>query len=141
MTRRERRDGVRIADDNADLWDGALASRLYYDTGTAHPEGWDGHGFYDSSWTGTKTDGTQTGDGTTNPQDGNALSTGPATSGNNITLATHGRTDGGWINAATGSGEDGRGRHLMAMSGVIPEPSSLSLLALGGLALLRRRRA
>ena len=138
-------DGVRIADDNADLWDGALASRLYYDTGTAHPDGWDGHGFYDTSWTGTKTDGTQAGDGTTNGQDGNALSTGPASGGNNITMNRNYLSDSGWIDAATNSGEDSRGHHLMAISGVIsgavPEPSSMSLLALGGLALLRRRRA
>ena len=136
-------DGVRIADDNADLWDGALASRLYYDTGTAHPEGWDGHGFYDSSWTGTKTDGTQTGDGSTNPQDGNALSTGSG--GNNITMNRNYLSDSGWIDGATAGGADSRGKHLMAISGVIsgavPEPSSMSLLALGGLALLRRRRA
>ena len=137
--------GVRIADDNADLWDGTLAQRLYYDIGTPDQGGWNNHGFYDSTWTGTKTDGTQAGDGTTNPQDGNALSTGPGSGGNNLTLGGSYRADSGWIDAATGSGDDGRGRHLLGMSGVIsgavPEPSTMGLLALSGLALLRRRRA
>ena len=134
-------DGVRIADDNADLWDGALASRLYYDTGTAHPGGWDGHGFYDSSWTGTKTDGTQTGDGSTNPQDGNALSTGPGSGGNNLTQNRNyvvAGQPGHWIDSATAGGEDSRGHHLMAMSGVIggttpaADPEITSITSLGG---------
>ena len=123
-------DGVLIANDNADLWDGALARRIYYDIGTLDQGGWNNHGFYDSCWTGTKTDGTADGDGTTNPQDGNALSTGPNSGGNNITLGGPYNANNTWIDWATGSGEDSRGRHLYAISGVITPPATGTVIML-----------
>ena len=124
--------GLRIADDNADLWDGTIANPIFFGDGTTTV----GQGFGGRAYTGTATDGTAHTSG-----DGRPLSSGP---GQNIRMARGGYTDSGWIGAASFNDTDSRGLKMLAISGVInpiPEPSSMSLLALSGLALLRRRRA
>jgi hypothetical protein len=121
--------GLRVADDNADLWDGSIANPIFFGDGTTTVGG----GFARQAYTGTNSDGTGASSG-----DGRQLSSGP---GQNIRMARGGFTDSGWIGGASFNDTDGRGLKMLAISGVIPEPSSLSLLALGGLVLLRRRRA
>ena len=89
------------------------------------------------TWTGTNADGSSRAAGA----DGSYLGSGPNgdNTASNMHLVRGGYTDKNWIEGVS------RGDHApqsyMGMSGVIPEPSSLSLLALGGLALLRRRRS
>ena len=122
-----------IADSYAELWDNdGIAAALTFGDGTAATG---------SMWTGTNTAGDS------DNYSGDA--SGPLGSGangsndganNNIAVAGSGRTDHGWIKAGNAGG-DTNSLHMLGMSGVIPEPSSMSLLALGGLALLRRRRA
>ncbi len=119
-----RLDNTRIANDNADLWDGTLLATLTT-TETA--------GFLDTTtWTGTTSAG--------NPHLFAPL--GGATPRFGRTILT----DNFWISAADGGGNTG-GRSVYAMSGVltvIPEPSSMILVCIGATALvgwqLRRRR-
>jgi hypothetical protein len=124
--------GLRIADDNADLWDGTIQNVIWLDDGTTPVPG----GFGDYQFTGSNADGTGASSG-----DGRQLST-----DGNLRVSRGGKVDSGWISGVSISSADTRGGRLLGMSGVIsgavvPEPSSMSLLALGGLALLRRRRA
>ena len=94
-------------------------------------------------WTGTNTSGDS--DNYTGDPSG-PLGTGAngANTGTNANIAVGGggRTDHGWIKGGN-TGGDTATFSMLGMSEVltIPEPSSMSLLALGGLALLRRRRA
>jgi hypothetical protein len=119
-------DGVTlIALDNADLWDGEIAN----------PIGQDEYGNAKSHWpfTGSYWDGT--------------LSTGhPNTGGGGLDNLTGEVTQGqsgvttNWIWRQWTSDPAATELPLYAMSGVIPEPATMSLLVLGGLAVFRRRR-
>ena len=129
------------------LWNAASVDLLTgIRMGDGAAAGSDG-GFTNKIWTGTKSDGTAEGDGTfTTPQDPNALGSAPLIDGNNMRFTNaFGATNGTWIqgNTVNDQGDDRGMFHYYGISSVvvIPEPSSMSLLALGGLALLRRRRA
>ena len=123
-----------VATSYTDLWDSSIASGIRYGDGSLSDQA---NGGGDQIWTGTHTDGSTRGAGL----DGSYLGSGPNgdDTASYMTLVRGGKTDGGWITGP--SDHDGQSKNMMAMSGVIPEPSSLSLLAIGGLALLRRRRA
>ena len=133
-----------VANGYAELWNAASVDLLTPITmGDGAAAGSIG-GFTDKIWTGSKSDGTPEGDGTFTGQDPQALGSAFGTT-SNMKIANLGATNGGWIQGATVNDQGGdRGEfHYYAISDVvvIPEPSSMSLLALGGLALLRRRRA
>ena len=124
-----------IADSYAELWDNdGIAVALTFGDGTAATG---------NIWTGTNTSGDS--DNYTGDPSG-PLGTGAngANTGTNANIAVGGggRTDHGWIKGGN-TGGDTATFSMLGMSEVltIPEPSSMSLLALGGLALLRRRRA
>jgi len=102
--------GLRIADDNADLWDGNIQNPIFYGDGTAAAG---------SMWTGTKTSG--------DSDDYSGDPSGPLGSGangsntglnNNISVAGAGRTDHGWIKAGNAGG-DTDPLHMLGMSGVV----------------------
>jgi hypothetical protein len=123
--------GLLVADDNADLWDGTIQNAIWLDDGTTPGTG---TGYENYQWTGSNADGTgaTSGDGRQMSFDGS------------IRVSRGGKIDSSWISGVSIGSADTRGARLYGISGVIqgiPEPSSLSLLALGGLALLRRRRA
>ena len=111
--------GVRIANNNADLWDGTIQSPLnVWEDGTAAPA---------IAWTGSVASGTVFA--------GFALGTVSGVRGGNDGFTDSNWIDYGWQDVTTDYG-------LYAMSDVLvaPEPATMSLLAIGGLALLRRRR-
>jgi hypothetical protein len=121
--------GVLIATGNSDLWDGSIAVAIAHIDGTpiipaTAGNGWDYHRVY----TGTTSNGSSmtSGDGRYMGYD----------NGSFVRKARGGYTDGGWIGADNGGTSSG----LMALSNPIPEPATMSLLAIGGIALIRRRR-
>ena len=129
-----------VATSYTDLWDSSIATGVRYGDGTVSSQATGGGG--DQIWTGTNSNGS-----TATGGDGQYLGSGD--NGDNLPPSRYirgtrgGLTDGNWISGI--SDHDLQTKNMMAMSGVIteavPEPSSMSLLALGGLALLRRRRA
>ena len=122
-----------VATSYADLWDGTIATGTHWGDGT---EAGAPGGTQIQQWTGTHTDGS------TRPvgADGSYLGSGP--NGDNtaayMTLVRGGYTDGNWITGP--SDHDLISKYMMGMSDVIPEPATMSLLAIGGIALLRRKR-
>ena len=99
-------------------------------------------GFTAKIWTGSKTDGTAQGDGTFDTQDPQALGSAFGTTSNMAFTQNYTATNGEWIFSATVNDQGGdRGEfHYYGISSVIPEPATMSLLAIGGIALIRRRR-
>jgi hypothetical protein len=122
--------GLRIADDNADLWDGSIQNPIFKDDGTSAGNLTGGTAYADYTWTGSWADGTGASSG-----DGRQLST-----DGTIRVSRGGRIDSSWMNGVSINSSDSRGARLYGISGVIPEPATMSLLAIGGLALIRRRR-
>jgi hypothetical protein len=122
--------GLRIADDNADLWDGSIQNPIFKDDGTSAGNLTGGNAYADYTWTGSWADGTGASSG-----DGRQLST-----DGTIRVSRGGRIDSSWMNGVSINSSDSRGARLYGISGVIPEPATMSLLAIGGLALIRRRR-
>ena len=108
--------GVQVAENYANLWDGSLDTRITDRTGAETTL---------RQYTGTWSTGKK--------RVGNELGLGYSTS-----RAKAERTDANWIQDNAGSDN---GYTLYAMSGVIPEPATMLLLGLGGLVLRRRRRA
>lgn len=138
-------DGTKLADDNADLWDGTVDTRLHVlETGVLLS----GNG--PIAWTGTNTDGTGF--------DGNELGS-PAQCGfaclvfgdDPISVAEIGNSaflSGVWISAGGGINfEQDADHRFYAISGLItnqvPEPGVLGLFGIGllGLGVARRRKA
>ena len=115
-----------LATGNADLWDGALLAPLNLGpTAEATPHQW--------AFTGTYLDGTKHTAGLY-PNAGNPLgTTGEVSQGNGGVT-----TDWVWRTWTSDPGETML--PLYAISDVIPEPATMCLLGLGGLAMLRRRR-
>ncbi len=112
-------DGTKVADDYADLWDGSIDHNI-------NATELDSYLSNCAVWTGTGTSGSQSGSGVM----GNST-------------AVYGgcnQTDVCWI--ISGSLDNTFSQRFFAMSGVLtaPEPATLSLFGLGGLAMLRRRR-
>jgi hypothetical protein len=123
-----------VATSYTDLWDSSIATGVRYGDGTVSSQATGGGG--DEIWTGTNSNGTSATSG-----DGRYLGSGPNGDNTNANMrgTRGGLTDHNWISGI--SGGDTNTKNMMAMSAVIPEPSSMGLLALSGLALLRRRRA
>ena len=123
-----------VATSYNDLWDGTIATGTHWGDGT---EAGNGSSVQIQQWTGSNADGSSRAAGA----NGSYLGSGP--NGDNTASYMHqvrgGYTDGNWISGP--SDHDLQSKYMMGMSGVIPEPSTMGLLALSGLALLRRRRA
>jgi hypothetical protein len=116
--------GLRIADDNANLWNGTgnIQNPITKADGTAaeHPNIWTGTYFADGTadwrpWQGSLG----------NPEQ-NYITQGLA----NDTTSQWSGNQRPWTEI----------KFLYGMSSVIPEPATMSLLAIGGIALIRRRR-
>jgi hypothetical protein len=106
-----------IATSYDDLWDGSILFTIQQGDGT---EGGNG-----SPWTGTSGTGTQDlplGDLIGNKRVGNIYEP----------------TSAAWIRA--GEEDPNNSNSMYGISEVIPEPATMSLLAIGGIALIRRRR-
>ena len=103
--------GLRIADNNDDLWDGNIQNPIWYDDGSTrnHGDPWTEpyDPPFDQTWTGTSTDGSS--------DVGSELGSGPTP--NNIRLVRGGYTDGRWITDP--DDHDASSKHFLAMSGVL----------------------
>jgi hypothetical protein len=117
-----RLDGIRIADDNNDLWDGSIDAFLNTN------ENGDFIGNNRRVWTGSVTNGTGY---TVDNQDRNLGSRGGAAH-----TGMTSRSDGGWI-VASGSGVNAQ-FHFYGMSEIltVPEPGSFMLASIGAIVLL-----
>lgn len=117
-----------IANDNADLWDGEIAHAIdQLANGGAPAHLW--------AWSGTYSDGTAV-----TPEQSYGGPLGSPLNGE-VSQGSGGNPTGGWIYLQFYlSDNPDTALPLYAMSEVIPEPATMSLLAIGGLALLRRRR-
>jgi hypothetical protein len=105
--------GLRIADDNADLWGGSIQNPIMLDDGTSGgnltgipPEQ---RSYADYTWTGSNTDGTGASSG-----DGRQLST-----DGNLRVSRGGKIDAGWISGVSIGSADSRGARFYGISGVI----------------------
>jgi len=127
-------DGLtKVADDNADLWDGDIDNIINQDEYGVTKVDW--------PFTGTWKDGTVA--DPTNPAHattyGGGLDTSLITQGNGGDVTQ-------WIWRTStqrpwpDSGDGKSYLPIYAMSEILPEPATMSLLAIGGLTLLRRRR-
>ncbi len=114
-------DDTLIALNNKDLWDGEVVNTINYDETGALKSHW--------PFTGTGPDGTQA---TANfgplGQIGGDVAQGQSSVTTN------------WIHRSWTGDPPTTGLPMYAMSEIIPEPATMSLLVLGGLAMLRRRR-
>jgi hypothetical protein len=113
-----------VATSYTDLWDGSSLDAITYGDGTTST----------FAWFGSNSDGT----GRVPTDDGTYLGGGPNGDGTGANIAGISAGYSGswdpWSNSDTTLHE------MMGMSGVIPEPTTMSVLAIGGLALLRRRK-
>jgi len=119
-------DGItKVADDNADLWDGDIDHIIDQDEngGTGYPHLW--------CYTGTRPDGTKS------PGPNNAG--GPLGNVGEVSQGNGGLVD-TWIWRQWTSDPHTTILPLYGMSEILPEPTTIALLGLGGLTLLRRRR-
>jgi len=121
-----------VATSYTDLWDSSIATGIHYGDGTQAGDGTGG----EVAWTGTDPDGSTRPAGA----DGSYLGSGPGgdQTANYITNVRGGYTDSNWITGPSRS--DSAPQSMMGMSGVIPEPATMSLLAIGGLGMLARRK-
>ncbi|MCP4729099.1 MAG: hypothetical protein GY872_03385 [Roseibacillus sp.] len=102
--------GLRIADDNADLWDGSIQNPIMLDDGTSGGNLTGGQRSYsDYTWTGSNTNGTGASSG-----DGRQLST-----DGNLRVSRGGRIDSGWISGVSINSADTRGARLYGISDVL----------------------
>ena len=117
-----------IANDNADLWDGEIAHAIdQLANGGAPAHLW--------AWSGTFSDGTAV-----TPEQSYGGPLGSPVNGE-VSQGSGGNTTGGWLYLQFYLSDDPtKSLPLYAMSEVIPEPATMFLLGLGGLAMLRRRR-
>ena len=124
--------GLRIADDNADLWDGSIQNPIMLDDGTSSgnltgiPPAQ--RSYADYTWTGSNTDGTGASSG-----DGRQLST-----DGNLRVSRGGKIDAGWISGVSIGSADSRGARFYGISDVInggtpaADPEITSITSLGG---------
>lgn len=123
-------DGVKVADNSADLWDGSLDAAIHVTETGGTPTDW--------IWTGSNQSGTefiQSG----GPDDGDSLALGTVDN-THSTVGASSNSGVQWMvgTAAAQSSE----LSLYALSGeltFVPEPTSLGLLTIAGMGLLRRR--
>ena len=121
-------DGItKVADDNADLWDGDVDHIIDQDE----------YGNAKTSWphTGTYLDGT-----VSDPSSTEYLTYGGGLDDPSQIAQGNGGAVDQWIWRISTQRPPSQELPLYAMSEVIPEPATICLLGLGGLALLRRRR-
>jgi hypothetical protein len=123
--------GLRIADDNADLWDGSIQNPIMLDDGTSGGNLTGGQRSYsDYTWTGSNTNGTGASSG-----DGRQLST-----DGNLRVSRGGRIDSGWISGVSINSADTRGARLYGISDVLggttpaADPEITSITVAGGIA-------
>ena len=125
-------DGLRVADGNAHLW-GVTST-----TSTWHYEPID---FDDGSdvvaWGTAAPNPNQRAIYTGTEPDGTAHSVSPFGATNTTMSRDINRAGTQWITDGTDRND---AKNLYGISGVIPEPATMSMLAIGGLALIRRRR-
>jgi len=116
-----------VAVDNADLWDGEIAHIINQDETGATKSHW--------PFTGTYMDGTTSvGKEGTNPNAGALGTSLPETTQGNGGSTTD------WVWRWNTNDPSATALPLYAMSEIIPEPATICLLAIGGLALLRKKR-
>jgi hypothetical protein len=108
--------GQRIADNNADLWDGTIQNPIFFDNGTV--AGVAG-GAQEQAWTGTQSDGTAEDGGGGDP----TAPLGGITAGaQNVGIARGGyTTNGGWIDGGANANKTGS-KHFLALSGALSLP-------------------
>jgi len=98
--------GLRVADDNADLWDGTIQNAIWLDDGTTPGTG---SGYENYQWTGSNADGTGAASG-----DGRQLGT-----DGTIRVSRGGQVDSTWISGVSIGSADSRGARMLGISGVI----------------------
>ena len=133
-------DGEIVANNNADLWDGTIANAIdVTELGTAPVDQSSNDSGQYLVWTGTQSGGTGHSDNSLVTPSGGWIRYGVADSTDDTWVDKLGDVSGWGANDSTNSTMP-----IYVMSGVLTvpvhEPATMSLLALGGIALIRRRR-